>query len=581
MATEVYEDRLDLEIDVLEAVPLHPSLSARADCYPYPFLKPTGHRQTKEFGTIIIENPYLRATIVPELGGRVLRLFDKRTGLDVLGDETSLKVSGGQQDVLANAWLPYGLGSGLGPVDYQVLEAAEEGDSGGIVVRTHDTHIAWSLPPDRAELQVEVRNLNRSFNFSGAGFELPLWVGGLKSFFHGGLSIYAEGSGSGLVLETGRSSGVSLASPNSVILKSSTKRLGPRQLDRWSCSVVPISGFDTLTAANKEVALSLDEGRIKMQVSERRLGHKILLLTADGQTLEAPADLHPEQMLELETGLTAAPRGVVVLDPERNEVFRYEQDKEYQQAPEATEEPLKGGRLAEYERGIEQLMRGQDPVENLTRSSAEMAVKSASLSSLGVHSLRNKNYPEAVELFENALLYNSEDHLTWWMKAMAHRLAGEEETGELLNAHFLAPLEPVLRAESFLRQNEPVDGPSPMVAPMADDPDAMVEVACWIYVCGNFADLSRWNYEVQKHRHVPMVRYIYAAALLEQSAMKAEAAQEVHTASKAPINPPYPWRATERRVLMRLLEAFPTDPRLKELLSLVEWGRPTISAADF
>ena len=98
-------------------------------------------------------------------------------------------------------------------------------------------------------------------------------------------------------------------------------------------------------------------------------------------------------------------------------------------------------------------------------------------------------------------MYNADDPLLWWGKAVALRLAGEDNEQELLNAHFLAPLEPALRAESFLSQPINPDGaPSPLLASLAENPEEFIEVACLLIDCGLFDQASRWIDEALRHR---------------------------------------------------------------------------------
>src|SRR5690348_16450242 len=78
MASEIFEGPLELEIGILEAGP------PTSESYPYPTLLPAGRSTKATFRGLILENPYLRATFLPELGGRLLSLFDKRTNTETL-----------------------------------------------------------------------------------------------------------------------------------------------------------------------------------------------------------------------------------------------------------------------------------------------------------------------------------------------------------------------------------------------------------------------------------------------------------------------------------------------------------------
>src|ERR1044072_1036518 len=91
MSSEVFEEPLELVVRALEAGP--PSNSS----YPYPSLRLTEAKLTRTFQSVILENPYLRAAVVPTLGGRILSLFDKRTGTELLGDH--VLATGGSRGV--------------------------------------------------------------------------------------------------------------------------------------------------------------------------------------------------------------------------------------------------------------------------------------------------------------------------------------------------------------------------------------------------------------------------------------------------------------------------------------------------
>src|SRR5207237_1444363 len=118
--------------------------------------------------------------------------------------------------------------------------------------------------------------------------------------------------------------------------------------------------------------------------------------------------------------------------------------------------------------------------EELEDAAFDVATRHIAHALLGTRAVGSGDFAEADQRLEQALLYNAEDHLAWWMKAMAKRLSGEaaEEVPELLNAHYLAPLEPALRAESFLAQPVSMDRePNPLLKPLAEYPESFVEVA--------------------------------------------------------------------------------------------------------
>lgn len=159
MPTDAFEDTLDLRIGLLEAV---------APASPYPLLRIVGRDETRTFGTVVLENAYLRVTIVPGLGGRILSIFDKRTGTEILEPADLTPHEGGSRGVSIRAGATVVLGemerpNDLGPVDYQIEEPPEAVWIAEVAGGTGlSFHLRIELPPERAELRIEARVLNRT-----------------------------------------------------------------------------------------------------------------------------------------------------------------------------------------------------------------------------------------------------------------------------------------------------------------------------------------------------------------------------------------------------------------------------------
>jgi hypothetical protein len=188
---------------------------------------------------------------------------------------------------------------------------------------------------------------------------------------------------------------------------------------------------------------------------------------------------------------------------------------------------------------------------------------------LGAQALGERDFDAADVAIEQSLLYNGDDPLAWWALSATRRMRGDEgERPELLNAHFLAPLEPMLRAESFLGQS-PAMGKeaSPLVAPVAEIPEDLVEVACVLIEHGLLDQANRWIDEALRHHDLAMLRYLMADVLLRGTRMEAEAAEHMRAAAKALV-PPLPWRPVEVRALRNVLERFPSDAAARRLLEL-------------
>lgn len=557
MPTDAFEEALDLRIGLLESV---------APASPYPLLRPLGREETRTFGAVLLENAYLRVTVLPGLGGRILSIFDKRTSTEILRPADLVARAGGRRGARLAAGIQVRLDgddrpNDLGPVDTQVEEPPEAvwiaESAGGTGL---SFHLRIELPPERAELQLEARVLNRT--------RRPLPYNGALAFDLGetvfdGETGYNPERRAGFRLRSDELEHAEYADGRLVRARfAEVGVLGPRQVDVWRAVLTPFSGLDGLPAVSDDAAAFFDASRVQVQATEPIPGARVLLGLADGQTLEAPADLYPEHVLEIALeGLAADPVALALQDEGRRERLR-------------TGVAL-GGMIPTGGPAPASLpdpdVDAMDATE-LRRLLFSPAYRALAHLELGHRDMAGGGYAQADERLETALLYNGDDPLNWWAKAMARRLGGAEEEGpELPNAHYLAPLEPALRAEAFLAQSSNQGREAnPLVAPLADKPEALVEVACLLLEIGVRAEASRWIDEALRHRDVAMLRYLAAWSLLGGSRMDAEAATFVAAAGRLPFEPPYPWREIERRALRDLAARFPGDGRLADYLRLVE-----------
>lgn len=557
MPTDAFEDSIDLEVGVLEV--------AAAES-PYPRLRATGERTTLGFPAVLLENDYLRLTILPGVGGRIVSIFDKRTSTEILGAPVLLPAADDRRGVaLHRAGMSLQVDgtdrlNDLGPVDFQVEEPPEAvwiaETSGGTGL---SFHFRIELPPERAEVLLEARVFNRTLR--------PVDYNGGLAFHLGEVSVDGE-----IAWSSDRKAGLRVRSDelehgqllNGRVVRSRFSEmatLAPRQVDVWKAVLTPFSGLEGSPLVAADVAAWFDETQVQVQATEPIPGGRILLGLADGQTVEAPADLYPEHVLTIPLeGLPAVPVAIAIQDGDRQERLRGQQ---------ASAKPLPSG--APAPKGLGDPEVASLDVLGLRRLTFSPAHRSVAFLELGHRALTAGDYREADELFESALLYNADDPLCWWTKAMARRLAGiEEESPELPNAHYLAPLEPALRAEAFLTQS-PNQGrePNPLVAPLKERPEALIEIACLLLEIGVRGEASRWIDEALRHRPLPMLHYLAAWSLMQGSRMQAEASLHVASAGRLPFEAPYPWREVERRALQDLVAAFPGDAGLGRYLGLV------------
>jgi tetratricopeptide (TPR) repeat protein len=561
MPSEVYEKPLELDIGLLEAGP------PTRDSYPYPFLTSAGRSEKRTFRAVVLENPFLQATFIPALGGRLLSLLDKRTGIEILPQQVTLQ-PGGRRGAVLSAGIELHLDgrerwTSLGPVQFAAEEADEDRPAGlWLAEAVTGTGVSWHLhvtmPEGRAELRFEARIFNRyrsDFPYS-SGLLLPD-MGESRS---DGRVFFTAGEGQGIALIPERGIWSACSHEGSVVLSrfKDPRILAPRQLDTWAVSLIPFSGMKGISGISEAGAVYVGSDTVQLQAVTQVSQQKLVLLTSGGQTLEAPVDLYPEKLLEL--GLPEPAKAVALMDQAKNVSLRWEAEWPSIVAREPSR-PLETHRVE---------------TTDLESAAFNISTRHIANALLGNRAMAAGDFEEADARLEQSLLYNGEDHLSWWMKAMGKRLAGDEaeEVPELLNAHFLAPLEPALRAESFLRQPRSLERePNALLKPLADYPESFIEVAALLVEAGLYEQASRWIDEALRHLDLPMLRYLLAYAHVQATTMDLEVADQLVAAARQPLSPPYPWRDVEIDAIETLAERFPADERLRGLLQLIQSSR--------
>jgi len=575
-SSEAFEDGLDLQIGLLEAY--LPQDRMEWACYPFLPLKGTSQQEFRTFRTIVLENPYLRATLLPGLGGRIISLFDKRTGAEILSKKSMLEPqNGGRRGAYVREGVQLLLDgqerlNSLGNVASQIEHAQdEESDSAVWLAETFSGtglsfHLRVSLPSEAAELRLEARIFNRWLRPQPYNGAVSIHLGD-GEFDGTAFFSQARGIGIGLFSESQPFDGVCFGAGSLTIARfPGLKQLAPRQVDSWAIRLVPFSGLDGILGASRDAALSIVDGKLQVQATRQQLGCKLLMLTEEDQTLEAIVDLYPEHLLEIPLeGLR--PIEFVLLDPAKKEILRV-----------GTRTGSHGdfasnSRLHEAEPGarlISSTLTTRSDSADLMRATFDVSKRHLAFTILGMKGLAEGRHSDAAASFEQALNFNAEDPLLWWVKALDARLADEDNQAELLNAHYLAPLEPALRAESFLCQPISLDpDPNPLLVSLEENPEEFIEVACLLIEAGLFDQASRWLDEAIRHRDLPMLRYLTAYCLVAKTRLNAEASEQVRIAAKSPIAPPFPFRDVERTAIFALHAAFPDDKNLGTLIEFL------------
>lgn len=531
MAVTVHEEAFDLHLGLLET-------AGPPGMGPWPLLRSLGRAETRTFRAVVLENDFLRLTLLPELGGRIAAIHDRRTGIDILPRPATLEpVEGGPRGVDMPFGIEVTLDGGprlnaLGPV--RVAEAedgvwlAESVSGNGL-----SWHLKVSLPEERAAIGLELRVFNRlpwQEVRCNAGFRVAddAWT-------------FPEGGFHGRWLDGSTEPGL-LCFP----LDGAKLRPGLDAYDTVTMKVelVPFSGPGEPWVVGEGGAVWLHEGTMRIQSAQALSGAKAILLTDGGQTLEAPIDLLPSDPLVIEIG-DLTPVAFLLIDADRRRLIEWNAHPE----PPAGD-PDFGKELPP--------MFYQDLSENtLRRFEYRSGSRAKSLMEKARRAMFSRDYEAAAGLFERSLLFNAENPLAWWGLAAAGRLAGEEgERPELMNARWLAPLEPMVRAEIFL--STPVDAsadPSGLLDSLDETPDVFIEVAATLIDHGLWHDAARWLDEALRRHPLGSLHLLAANAHLEGSGLTMEAERHFRR-FQALSGPPYPWRPVEMRAKERLQKHF-------------------------
>lgn len=179
-AVQIWEEKVTIPTyEVGEADPNPMFLEKRVyqgssgKVYPYPTTeKISKEKKDKEYNAVYLENEYLKVMILPELGGRIHRAYDKTNDYDFVYYNHVIKpalvglvgpwISGG----IEFNWPQHHRPTTFMPVDHQVIENAD----GSKTVLVHDVDqmygtkgiAGFTLYPDKAYIEISGQLYNRT-----------------------------------------------------------------------------------------------------------------------------------------------------------------------------------------------------------------------------------------------------------------------------------------------------------------------------------------------------------------------------------------------------------------------------------
>ncbi|HJP82813.1 MAG TPA: DUF5107 domain-containing protein [Fimbriimonadaceae bacterium] len=558
MSVDLAEDSLDLMIELLEVG--NPSQSS----YPYPTLRRTNRLERRSFRVFTVSNPYLEATVVPDLGGRILRLRKPNSGEDLIPFEPTLQlIHGGLRGIQCPAGIQVRTGfedrlNSMGTVS-AMPDFRQEGEPdaiwwGELCGSGLSLNVRISLPEDRAALTVETRVFNRTL-------EPVPYNGGIAI---GGSQIFGKSAG-GWIFNCGSEMFIrpvdgllDYADAESAHRFDRVRWLAPHQLDSWIVEIFPSRIGDTLRGADRTYAVGWDDQVLRVQSRKPIHQAKVVIQVNQQGPMELVADLGPDQVSEFSLEDLPMVEQVALKDSDGITLVVGNAIK----AVELSSNPP--------EPKSDSMHLRKASLTDLQRLEFEPGNRAIAHFMRGAQLNRRGDFAGAALQFEQSLLFNAEDHLAWWLKAVCERLSGrqDEESQEILNAHFIAPMEPVLRAESYLSSPSQIREKTAVVTPLSEFPESLVDIACLLIEFGLLEEASKWIDEALRHADLSILRYLLAYALLQGSRMDVQAAEQVMRARTPDASPPFPFRPIELEALSYLQEKFPDDQAISRLLDL-------------
>lgn len=562
MPADAFLDTIDVECDTLSIASesIFPEMGAVEILPP---LTITDRRSMMSLRVAVLSNAFVEAVLAVDLGGRLIQLRDRRTGIDIIPLPSGLSIvpegPRGAQLRQGVEIIAGGLyrSNGLGPVEVSVHEP--EDDDAPASVLLHELipgqpaswQAKWTLAPDSAAITLEFSMIRRDLDLTHTldGCMSGLQFHGVEDFWLRPQGIIAmQSSGHGVAIECGPGTFDGVWSDRLIRRWCWQTSLAPHQVDHWMIKLHPFSELSGVPWLGSSGLGTLNSEQLEFQALTNLENAKVVVHLADGQVMEAPLAVTPEVVSKMDlTGLPAPVRQAAILDGQRQEILRMEADN--------TPAEL----IGELDGFTE---------DHPRIASREGSRKNGALIRLAIDAIEAQNFQIADRYLEEALMAQGDDWLGWWLKAAVRRLGGleGEEPTELLNAHYLAPLEPMLRAESFLRlPMEMTKEPSAILKPLANHPDAQAELVCTLMECAMWNDAARLADEFLRHRDHAMLHLLLAWSLLKRTNMAAEAAEHVRRAEALPVEAPHPWRPMERRAVCELAEQFPNSERLGRL----------------
>ncbi len=542
----------------------------------------------RPFQAIVIENALVEFTFLPEFGGRLVGIRDKRTGKWALQPPCEVKIDKGVWD----HGVSFGTFemSGFVPdsTDFEVGHGDDSEDVASIIFYSTlplieiSSQIRVSLASDSPWLEIECSILNRSL--SPRQIETGLRVGCSEKrtarYGSGWLCVSSSGDDNWLSVRIAPGDGCLMRRQSfacDLLRMNSRCFLAGVMNDSWNLQIGSMTGISNVDWLTKEFGIGVAESKLTIVSQFGKPKCQIQLTSENGESFQSIADFYPEQPFQASLQSIGELSSISIRHsvnlfhhsfeswPGSNlEIGQLDdcgfQEPSYWESSQAAME------------AVALVNDGLDPCLYAKWAKTHVGDRAIANTILAIFECRNSEWDASLAHLDQAIAHEASNGLLWWMRAVVNRQKGDaEDQPDRLNSHFLLPLEPALRAEAFLCQPAITSmDPIPLVASVALHNRAAAEIAAMYWNLGLFRDVVRWVDECCRHRESSWLRIVHAAAYLQLKGKEMEAHTQLQFAASAGIGAPYPTNELEFRILDELMSRFPGVAILEQWSELVE-----------
>lgn len=322
--------------------------------------------------------------------------------------------------------------------------------------------------------------------------------------------------------------------------------MAPLQCDSFSFSFANSTKLPKARFVSENVAATIEDGVLKLLPFSDLGGCRILLGLTDERTVETSCELRSQVVSEISLQSLDAEATKLAIKNANGDLILSTQSDSLEPSVQKIDIP-------EFNRGVANLLSNHlDEADSaFLLCMQDLRLRSASWFCLGLSAMRRKKWALAEANFSESLLFNGANSLAWWLKNWCLRKQNAENDFDLSNAHFLAPLDPCLRADSFFATNE-----AKLLDGFGTNPHHFLDVAEWLFYSGQWEEMYSLLTEAIPRAPASLHHLLLAYAFTQIPDKQMAAMEQIVFAGNC-SNQVVPTRMSERFAVRSLSSQFP------------------------